>query len=296
MKGDHPSSTACLITRSLVSQLYEPTLRSLLPERAAEISRLFVARRAPLFLRALKRASFRALLRRVEHMALPGIRLHYLLRKRYLEEIARASLAGGVRQVVVLGAGFDTLALRLAPLFPRVMFFELDHPATQQVKTQIAAENRLLSQNIVLLPVDFTRQSLAATLSSCRSYLPELSTLFIAEGLLMYLDPDVVDGVFTSIRGEGALFAFTHLEPEADGRLRFRQSGAAIDWWLRLKGESFRWGLKAEDRAAYLAARGFQLEDLATSETLRQRFLTTNSLASLPLPSGESLCLARKRN
>ena len=54
-----------------------------------------------------------------------------MLRKRLIEEVVRASLTEGVEQVVIIGAGFDTLALRLCAGFPRTNFIEIDHPATQ---------------------------------------------------------------------------------------------------------------------------------------------------------------------
>ena len=68
---------------------------------------------------------------------LPGILLHYALRKRFIEESARAFLERGGQQLVVLGAGFDTLAARIAEERPGVVCVEVDHPATQETKRRV---------------------------------------------------------------------------------------------------------------------------------------------------------------
>ncbi|MBX3160131.1 MAG: class I SAM-dependent methyltransferase [Deltaproteobacteria bacterium] len=65
----------------------------------------------------------------------PPMELWLGLRVAYLDRmIARSVDALGVRQVVILGAGYDTRAARL----PRagVRFFEVDHPATQAQKRE----------------------------------------------------------------------------------------------------------------------------------------------------------------
>jgi methyltransferase (TIGR00027 family) len=112
--------------------------------------------------------------------------LHYIVRKRYLEDVARECLAEGIRQVVVLGAGFDTLAWRLHHEYSEVCFIELDHPATQQAKKQILQKHGYIPQNLRLLPLDLAQTSLQDSLLACPHYNPALPSLFIAEGLLMY--------------------------------------------------------------------------------------------------------------
>ena len=69
-----------------------------------------------------------------ESLTHPGILAHYWHRKRWIESRCRVAIKEGVTHVVVIGAGFDTLALRLAGEFPDVRWIELDHPATQGAK------------------------------------------------------------------------------------------------------------------------------------------------------------------
>src|SRR3954467_11826083 len=105
MRPDKPSATAYLIARSTYFLSRDPVLGHLVPEQAAELSRRFVwgRRRLGKTLSGISNSKyFRPLAQALEHATMPGIKLHYALRKRYLEEVARDSLARGVRQVVVI--------------------------------------------------------------------------------------------------------------------------------------------------------------------------------------------------
>jgi Leucine carboxyl methyltransferase len=83
-----------------------------------------------------------------------------LLRKCYIENHVRRLLPL-VKQVLVLGAGYDTLAHRLAGEFPHWTFYEVDHPATSKVK--LRALQRLI-RNDPLSPQDRSK-SLAVAVS-----------------------------------------------------------------------------------------------------------------------------------
>ena len=57
-----------------------------------------------------------------------------IARTRFFDDRVLAALSAGIRQVVILGAGYDDRALRFRS--PGVRFFELDHPATQADKAR----------------------------------------------------------------------------------------------------------------------------------------------------------------
>jgi O-methyltransferase involved in polyketide biosynthesis len=61
-------------------------------------------------------------------ITVPGILLHYALRKRCIAQLAREALHSGATQVVIIGAGFDALSLELQREFPDAHFWEIDHP------------------------------------------------------------------------------------------------------------------------------------------------------------------------
>ena len=57
-------------------------------------------------------------------------------RARYNEDLLETAIRNGVTQYVIVGAGFDTFALRRPDLRDRVQVFEIDHPTTQDLKRQ----------------------------------------------------------------------------------------------------------------------------------------------------------------
>jgi methyltransferase (TIGR00027 family) len=295
MREQKPSATACMIAASLGVCARDPGLSELVNPLAAEASLRFMKAYglpATLFTGVLRKTWFRALVYAVERSTIPGILLHYLLRKRYLEDITRDALRNGIRQVVVLGAGFDVLATALHETFPEVTFLEIDFPATQAVKREALASNHL-GENLVFVPVDLMRLTLSQSLLRHPRYQPRAATLFIAEGVLMYLSQDDIAQLFRFIREESgpeSLFAFTFMEPREDGQINFHHRSKIVDCWMRLRGEPFTWGIQRVKLPAYLDSVGFSQEELSSPELFRRRYFK----GERPLAEGEYVCLAKR--
>ncbi len=275
---DRPSSTALLIARALVLLAADPAQAALVAPGAAEVSfALLNAGGIPVerFRRLAGRPWFRALLYTAERRTLPGILAHYARRKRFLEEVARESLAAGVNQMVVLGAGLDTLALRLRAEYPQVLFWELDRAETQAIKRKGLAGAGLDGPNLCLLPLNLTTQRAGEVLRADRRYRPEAATLFLAEGLLMYLTPERVADLLSDLHGcggPGSRLGFTFLETGPEGRPDFDPPSRLIRWWLQVRGEPFLWGLNQNALGAFLQAHGWALSARATPEELLDRY------------------------
>jgi methyltransferase (TIGR00027 family) len=118
---------------------------------------------------------------------------------RELGEAVRA----GCRQVVILGAGFDTRAYRLDEL-AGVTLFEVDHPATQTEKRErVAAALPPAKAKLVWAAVDFERDSLAERLDAC-GHDAAAPTAWIWEGVVMYLADDAVRATLDTVRARSA--------------------------------------------------------------------------------------------
>lgn len=299
MKEDRPSATARMIALGTVLLKADPRLGRWVSDEAAEACRGFLEAASPRGLnlaRLCDRPWFRALMGWMERATLPGLRLHYALRKRYLEEVARRCLGDGTRQVVVLGGGFDTLALRLHAEFPGTLFVEIDHPATQALKVKALEGRRRPGHNLRLVPADVTRESIEEILQKRAPFTPARRSLFVMEGVLMYLRREDVDGVFSRVRrlaSSGSTFAFTFMEPRAGGRVAFARSSPLVDPWLRLMGEPFLWGLRRADLRGFLEARGFEGMEPATADVFRRRYLEPGRMGTPTLAEGECVAVAR---
>lgn len=295
MRNDQPSATARLVALGILYIARDPRWRHLVPPESTALSERLLqsASGARLLLAATDRPAPRAAIAFTEQLILPGILLHYALRKRRLEEVTRDSLASsGIRQVVILGAGLDTLALRLHREFRDVTFVESDHPATQRFKRRaLSAADLPVGENLRFHAADLANAGWARDLrleSQTRS-------LFVAEGLLMYLSAPRVESVFRAVSDRsapGSRFAFTFLEPQGGGEPDFAHSTRAANLYLRLRGEPFRWGITRDALPAFLGRRGFQVEEIDTLGELRRRF-GIPARDNEPV-NGDMICLARK--
>lgn len=109
MRETRPSATALLIVQAMVFQSRDPALAGLIPADAAALWDRFLTAVDPARARRVGRLAGRGWARTLadlgERLAIPGIRLHYAVRKLYLEAAIREAIGDGVTQVVVLGAG-----------------------------------------------------------------------------------------------------------------------------------------------------------------------------------------------
>ncbi len=304
MKANRASATARLIARSTIFTAQDFQRKRFVPEQSAKLCASFVEPHSIIgkrFTALLQTSSLaRFLVAMSERRFLPGIQLHYALRKRFLEEQTRHAIHCGIRQIIILGAGFDTLALRLHEEFPDTHFIEADHPATQTAKLKVLATRHTPNSNISFLALDLAAQSIAEQLLSHPFYDPRKDTLFIAEGLLMYLERRAVDELFSFVRdhsGARSLFAFSFMErrdEEQHVRIGFRNSSRAVNAWLRLRGESFKWSIGVNQLPQYLATFGFNAREIATHVTFQNQYLAPENMAHLPLAVGECLCVAAR--
>jgi methyltransferase (TIGR00027 family) len=84
-----------------------------------------------------------------------------VLRSRYTEDQLDEAIESGASQYVILGAGHDTFALRRKDLADKVRVFEVDHPATQEIKRQrVLKANGSIPPNLTFVPVDFERDKM----------------------------------------------------------------------------------------------------------------------------------------
>lgn len=299
------AGTARFIARSLLIASYERRYASLLPAESAALAReLLLAAGDRWFVRAAASSAFRAACRGAEGAFLPGIILHYLVRKHCLEQWVRRACdiaqtgAGACRQIVVLGAGLDTLGWRLHRKDPSLSIIEVDRSAALRVKASAMTGEWARQPNLTFLAADLGMESLSEALARAPSFKPGAPVLFLAEGLLMYLTQERVSALLREIASFGGTgcpisLAFTFMEQPADGRIGFRHSSRLVDWWLRWKGEPFRWALDPQKLAEFLRQNGLRLCELATDVTFRTRYLEEAGLPHARLAVGEFLAFAQ---
>ena len=119
------------------------------------------------------------------------MRIFIAVRTRFSEDALAFALEKGVRQIVVLGAGLDTIAYR--GTFPNPSHvFEVDHPATQAWKRQCLEDAAIpIPDSLTFVPVDFEHQTLAQGLAAA-GFDPKQETFFSWLGVVPYLKEETV--------------------------------------------------------------------------------------------------------
>jgi methyltransferase (TIGR00027 family) len=244
MKPGRASSTAKVIAASTLLAASDPHRAPLVDAAALPLCRAFLSvGSADRCLRAAAELpACRPLWRALERWTYPGIVAHYGARKRAIEARTRAAIESGATCVVIVGAGFDTLALRLSVLYPKVRWVEVDHPDTQAAKRAGMAHVGLAwPGNVQTVPLDVSGGDLSQ-LAVTRS---DDHVVLIMEGLLMYLPEEAAMALLTQPLGQPAAASvrriFTYMARWPEGRAGFRPSSRLIDAWLRWRGEPFRW-------------------------------------------------------
>ncbi len=130
--------------------------------------------------------------------AFPYMTLWLAVRTRFLDDAARGFVADGGRQVVLLGAGFDTRAARMAGA--DVVFFEVDHPATQAEKLRRVASLTGYPRDAArYVSCDFERQGFLERLREVGHFDADAPALFLWEGVTPYLPADAVRETCTQV-------------------------------------------------------------------------------------------------
>lgn len=128
----------------------------------------------------------------------PGAGAWIAARTPFFDGAVLRSIAAGVRQVVVLGAGYDGRALRFRT--PGVHFFEVDHPATQADKRHRLATLGIDAADVAFVSADFTEPGLGDRLAAA-GHESSSSSLFVLEGVLRYLPEAAYRALLASVAG-----------------------------------------------------------------------------------------------
>jgi methyltransferase (TIGR00027 family) len=203
--------------------------------------------------------------------ALRPMRLFIAARSRFSEDSLAASVARGVRQVVVLGAGLDTFALRNTDSSVRV--FEVDYPATQGWKrARLKEADIAIPSSLTFAPVDFERQSLADGLAAA-GFQADRPAFFQWLGVGMYLTREAVSATLDFVAGvPESEVVFDYAEPFENYPADRRAVIMAIAEGAAARGEPWLSFFDPPELAKMLRDKGFGVvEDLGLAE-LTERF------------------------
>lgn len=232
-------------------------------------------------------ASYKWLLRLVPHRLLkafihlraPGSYPFIITRTRLFDQLLLQQIEAGVRQVVLLGAGYDTRPLRFASRLSGLSVFEVDFPGTQLYKrTRLRKTVAAGPHGITFIPVDLNRKSFDKVLLQ-HGFSPRLKTLFLWEGVSYYLPQSAVERVleFVSSCAVGSAVVFDYATRDFVNGDQSTYGGKQVARWLKKIKEPFLFGMNKEETAAFLRSCHLTLAADYGPEDLERLYLTTTS-------------------
>jgi methyltransferase (TIGR00027 family) len=195
------------------------------------------------------------------------------IRPRLVDDLAVASVKQGVTQIVLLGAGFDTLAWRCQAELSGVTLFEVDHPATQIAK-RTASERLGIPANLRFVAVDFETEDFVEKLRQA-GFDAQRPSFIIWVGVSYYLTAAAVAQTLTRIAAisqPGTKLVWDYLLQEIlDGTSPNKE---ALDKARRAAqlGEPWLFGLATEQVSPFLVQFGFRLCQDYSAEELHQQY------------------------
>lgn len=261
MRRDKPSTTARKVALNIISLGAKPGMEAVLPAGIVDATgRLLIAagvagEGAVRFARSRRAVA----IYEAFDWLIPGQFEAFAHRKLFCEKQVRQGIAAGATQVLVLGAGYDTLGWRLAPEFPGVHFFEIDHPATGKRKAQgIAGLGPRV--NLHLFQADLGDRRLEDVLGTVEPWHSTAQSVVIAEGLTQYLAPAAVRNLFVqcgAVSGAGSRIVFTYVRTGSDGRPDVGRWTGLTLWILKASGEPWQWSVRRNELPEFLAEAGW---------------------------------------
>jgi len=208
-------------------------------------------------------------------MVTPAARTHFCLRSRIAEDCLERAAARGVKQYIVLGAGWDSFAYRQPDWARALEIVEVDHPRTQEFKIElIKAKGLGPRQNVSYLPVDFAAESVIDRLT--RVGTNAARPIFVSWlGVTQYLVPESVSAILRALAswpgGCGLLVTYmladwSDFEPQTVARFNRQRARAAS------LGEPWISGYSETSMIASLRSAGFACQKSFTVAAIQSRY------------------------
>ena len=212
---------------------------------------------------------------------IPGAADSLVARTRYIDDYLKQCIDDGIEQLVILGAGYDSRAYRFDELRPRVRVFEVDHPDTQQAKIQkVKRIFGSLPSHVTYVGLDLDEKKLGEGLLKA-GYRKDKKTLFIWEGVTVYLTPEAVDETLAFVAensGKGSSIIFDYAFQFA---LDATSDSEEAKKWRKAyerRGEPPKFALKEDEVEEFLSKRGFYQVKSVSMESLENVYFRSKGI------------------
>jgi methyltransferase (TIGR00027 family) len=211
----------------------------------------------------------------------PGVNGFLVARERFIDDLLETYLENGLKQLIILGAGYDSRPYRFDLPDRGVIAFEVDHPATQEEK--VSKVKKIFGEApsyVRYVSIDFNTETLEQCLPKS-GYDPEQNTLFIWQGVTMYLSPESVDNTLAFVRhysSPGSAIAFDYVYREVLSGIQPHSEIKNMRRYRFMSGEDLTFGIPQGRANYFLEMRGFrEIRDVDAGDLRRAYFVGSNS-------------------
>ncbi len=204
-----------------------------------------------------------------------GMYEYVIARTKAIDGELKRALEQGIEQVLIFGAGFDSRGIRFRDASKNARIFELDAPATQKAKLERYREKHVeVPDNMVFVSVDFDREGLPECLDRA-GFEKGRPSLFILEGLTMYLQPESVHSTFKIIAeyaGPGSRVVFDHIYASVIRQEHLYEAEQEIVSNVTAAGERLHFGIEKGQVSQFLSAYGLVVKRVLDGEALEDMY------------------------
>ena len=206
-----------------------------------------------------------------------GIYEYVIARTKYIDGVFQRALEEQVDQILIFGAGFDTRAIRFQDGLGNTKVFELDVPVTQGAKiSQYHKRHLAIPANLTFIAIDFDKEALSAKLDEAK-FGKHRQTLFLLEGLVMYLQPESVDETFRVIQeyaGKGSWIVFDYIYASVLRKEGGYYGETGIHQTVSDADEQWQFGIENGHVEQFLAKYAMHLTDHKDAKDLEKTYFT----------------------
>lgn len=218
----------------------------------------------------LRNDPVRSLLFWSNEFLLPGDLMHILSRKWYLEKMLDLEIDNGVKQVVVLGSGFDHLAWRSSR--KNINSVEIDVPGMADLKRRFYDMQYPGVENPTVIS-GFVPETLISNSLHQHQIDPNIKTVIVAEGFFDYLEKDSVSNLLADI--------YSYFD-EKPNLLSTHFALDELSWFhsfifqnsIRLVGEYLKLNLDISSFESLLKEQNLIITDLYSHKTIEDHLWT----------------------
>jgi len=180
-----------------------------------------------------------------------------------------------------LGAGFDSRAIRFHnSKVNNIKVYEIDTNHTQNAKVRQLIKRRIkIPGNNIYIPVDFDKENIRTRLTDNKFSLNKM-TLFILEGLTMYLSHDAIDETFKVIydySAPGSLVVFDYVYASVLRRELKYYGESAIYKRVKKDNEKWTFGIEEGEIESFLNSHNFSLLEHLDSNIIENKYFRNES-------------------